>query len=100
MIVCALVLVSLAATAGLAEIRRARAERERDALRADAIRLLLRADDLLGEADRLGRAYHGSAPGWVTLSDEPWGEDIRGALSAVDRAHRITTEGLRLLDRR
>lgn len=85
---------------GAAELRRREAERQRDALRADAIRLLLRADELAGRADRLLRDYHAWAPQHVSLSVEPYADAVREAASAVDRVRTLTAEGRRLLDRR
>lgn len=100
MIVLGLVVLVLTAGWAQAELRRVSAERERDRLRGDAIRLLLRIDDLSAHADRLLRSYHGEAPSWVAMSQEPWGEHVREAASAVDRAHHLAGEGRRLLDRR
>ena len=82
-----------------AELRRREAERQRDALRRDAIQILVRANVLLTDADRLIRHHHATITTWQALH-APGASDLQEAASYVYSVNELTREGLRLLDRR
>lgn len=82
-----------------AELRRREAERQRDALRRDAIQILVRANALLTDADRLIRHHHATITTWQALH-APGASELQEAASYVYSVGELTREGLRLLDRR
>lgn len=99
MTVYALALIVLTAGWAHAELRRREAERERDALRADAVRLLLRLHELTGHAEARIREHHGLITQWQALHGPGAGE-LQEAASSTWSAREVAEEGLRLLDRR
>ena len=95
MVAVALAVAVLMLTA-VAEWRgRIHAERSRDAVRADAVRILLAAADRLDEADREIRRFHAAMPQSIVL--DPDVEHLREAGRLVLSAHNVVSQGKTLL---
>lgn len=83
-----------------AELRRREAERQRDALRADAIKLLVRLSELASLAEQQMHEFHKAAPPFVSMSLEDYGDHLRSAGSAMNAARQLADEARPLFDRR